>query len=125
MAQSFPTLLGRALRLRCPHCGQGSLYLNWFTMRDSCPACGVTLERKEEGYRVVSLFLNLVVAEAIFVVVLVSWIVASWPDVNWTTVQWVSVLAVVASPLLTYPFSRAVFLAGDVRFRPQATDDVD
>ena len=125
MALPLGTLLSRGLRLRCPNCGKGKLYLSWFKMRDRCQACGVVLERQEEGYRAVSLFMNVVVAEAIFVVVLVTWIVLSWPDVNWTTVQWVSVAAVMVSPVLTYPFSRAVFLAGDMRFRPQVTDDVD
>lgn len=125
MTRSFGALMGRALRLRCPYCGQAPLYASWFRMHATCGACGRTLERQEEGYRAVSLFLNLVVAEAIFVVVLVTWIVASWPDVNWARIQWISVVAVCVSPMLTYPFSRAVFLAGDIHFRPQAVDDVD
>src|SRR5690348_13790500 len=42
-------LVGRALLLRCPNCGRGSVLKSWFQLRERCSACQVWLER-EEGY---------------------------------------------------------------------------
>ena len=36
-------LVSRALRLRCPHCGQRGAIHRWFTMRTICPRCGISL----------------------------------------------------------------------------------
>jgi uncharacterized protein (DUF983 family) len=53
----FWKLLGRALRLRCPICGQGQLFKNWFVVRENCPACGVKFER-EPGFFLGSIYFN-------------------------------------------------------------------
>ncbi len=51
------TLVWRALRLRCPLCGQGKLFRGWFSMHSHCPHCGVTLER-EPGFYLGSIYFN-------------------------------------------------------------------
>ena len=38
------TALGRGLRKRCPHCGQGRLFSGW-SFIDSCPVCGLVFAR--------------------------------------------------------------------------------
>ena len=38
------TALGRGLRRRCPHCGQGRLFSGWRHL-ERCPACGLVYER--------------------------------------------------------------------------------
>ena len=43
------TLIGRALKLRCPRCGQGKLFNGWFTMPERCSHCGFKFER-DPGY---------------------------------------------------------------------------
>jgi hypothetical protein len=43
-------LFWRAERLRCPNCGGGPLFRSWFRMRPYCPACGLPLERGDQGY---------------------------------------------------------------------------
>jgi Protein of unknown function (DUF983) len=53
----FSTLLGRALRLRCPLCGRGKLYRNWFVMHPACSHCGVKFER-EPGFFLGSIYIN-------------------------------------------------------------------
>src|SRR5262249_59686536 len=50
-------VLGRALRLRCPRCGQTPLFTGWFAMRDACSACGLRYER-EQGYFVGAIYVN-------------------------------------------------------------------
>src|SRR5690606_30987936 len=49
--------VGRALRLRCPLCGQGKLFRNWFRMHPACPHCGVDLQR-EPGFYLGSIYFN-------------------------------------------------------------------
>jgi len=39
----------RALKLRCPNCGEDDLYRSFFRMNDKCSACGLKYER-EPGY---------------------------------------------------------------------------
>ena len=49
-------LLGRFLRLRCPHCGGGPVLARWRVgrpwgvIRDRCPACHFRFERSDDGY---------------------------------------------------------------------------
>ncbi len=110
------TMLGRGARLRCPRCGGGGLFERWFRMLPRCPTCGLEFER-EEGYWTGAVMVNLAVTEAIFVVVFLAMVLATAPDVQWTTVLVVVVAANVAVPILFYPFSRTMWLAGDLAFR--------
>jgi uncharacterized protein (DUF983 family) len=50
--------IGRGLRLRCPVCGVGRLFLSAFGMREACPHCGVSYGR-EEGFWLGSMDINL------------------------------------------------------------------
>lgn len=111
-------MLFRAIRLRCPQCGQVPAFETWFRLRPACPACGTVLERNEEGYRVAAYFFNLVLAEGVFVVLLGVWLVATWPDPPWTAIQYVAALSMVVAPFALYPISRGLFLAVDLYVRP-------
>jgi uncharacterized protein (DUF983 family) len=42
-------ILSRALRQRCPLCGQGRLFRTAFQLHHECPVCGLRFER-ERGY---------------------------------------------------------------------------
>ena len=53
----FWTLLRRSIRLRCPVCGQGQLFQNWFRMSPDCTHCGAKFER-EGGFFLGSIYLN-------------------------------------------------------------------
>jgi uncharacterized protein (DUF983 family) len=37
--------LGRGLRKRCPHCGEGVLFVKWAETREACGVCGLVFER--------------------------------------------------------------------------------
>lgn len=54
---SYPTLLGRALRLKCPRCGRGKLFTGLLAMAHHCPECGFVFERAP-GYFLGSAYLN-------------------------------------------------------------------
>ncbi len=36
---SWPRLLVRGLRKRCPRCGEGRLFARWYTLHDRCASC--------------------------------------------------------------------------------------
>ena len=42
---SFPTLIGRGLRNRCPYCGVGKVFRGYLKVVDACSACGAPLGR--------------------------------------------------------------------------------
>ena len=60
------TLFSRALRLRCPHCGGGPIFVRWSRLVPNCPVCGLGLERGEEGYWLGAYFFNLMAVETVF-----------------------------------------------------------
>lgn len=110
---------GRALRRHCPACGAPGVWKSWLRPYDRCPRCGIRFDRGEDDYFLGAYLLNLVAAElgfaALFVIVLVS----TWPTPPWTGVTIGSVALVVLLPLLTYPFTRGIWLGVDLLFRPE------
>ncbi len=117
-------LFWRAARLRCPNCAGGPLFDSWFRMQARCPSCGLPLERGEEGYQVGSYMFNIIAAELIFAAVFLGIVVATWPDPPWTALQVGGVALMIAAPFLFFPFSKALFLAFDLLFRPATPDEL-
>ena len=114
-------LVGRALRLRCPHCGQRGAIHRWFTMRTICPRCGISLTA---GNSVGANLLNLVIAEAVLLTAIVGVVVTSWPDPPWTLLQYGAPVLMLLTPLVFFPFSRLLFVAIDLAMHPGASPDV-
>jgi uncharacterized protein (DUF983 family) len=112
------TVLGRALRLRCPHCGGGPVLQHWFRMRERCGACGLAIERGERDYFIGSMMFNLVVSELLFAGGFVATLVIAWPNVPWDTLQWAAPLAMAAAPFILFPFSKLAWLGFDILLRP-------
>ena len=54
---TYNTAASRALRLKCPRCGEGPLFKNWFVMHPKCPHCGLRYERAP-GYFLGSAYVN-------------------------------------------------------------------
>jgi uncharacterized protein (DUF983 family) len=115
------TLLGRALKRRCPRCGTGRPFSGWFRMMESCPDCGHRYER-ESGYWVTALIVNTAVTEAVFGVLFVAVLIATIPDVPWLPVLLVAAATNVIVPVLFYPLSKTVWVAIDLYFHPPGTD---
>jgi uncharacterized protein (DUF983 family) len=117
------TLLRRAFLRRCPACGARGIYRNYLQQRELCPSCGLRLDRGEPDFFIGAYTINLIVAELIVVFggLAVLWL--TWPNVPWTGLTWGLAASVVASPVVLYPWSRQVWLACDLIFRPaEATD---
>jgi uncharacterized protein (DUF983 family) len=94
-------------------------------MRERCPACGFRLDRGEEGYFLGSLLFNLIAAEGVFVIGLLLVIVWTWPNPPWTTMRWGGIALMILLPVLFLPFSRTLWLAFDLLFRPSIPGDFD
>lgn len=116
-------LLGRALRLRCPSCGVGALFSRWIKLRTKCDGCGLHFERGEHDHFLGAYLVNFIIAELLVVAALVAGMMLTWPDVPWSTLTWVLIAMVIPAPVLTYPFSRAVWLALDLQFQPRRPGD--
>jgi uncharacterized protein (DUF983 family) len=116
-------LFWRALRLRCPNCGGGPLFKNWLQMQTRCPVCRMRLERGEEGYQVGAYMFNIVAAELFFGVIFLTILIYRWPTPPWTLLLYGGMVMMVIVPVLFYPFSKDLFLAFDLIFRPPAPED--
>src|SRR5919112_1338246 len=117
-------LFWRAVRLRCPNCGGGPLFTSWLRPRQHCPSCGLPLERGEDGYQVGSYMFNIVAAELIFAAVFLGVVVATWPDPPWLVLQIGGVALMILAPFAFFPFSKTLFLAFDLLFRPATPDEL-
>ena len=112
-----------ALLLRCPDCGGRPLFRDWAVMTQRCPVCALKLDRGEEDYFLGGYVINFVGAELVIVALAVAVAIATWPDVPWTEVGWGLAVLMLVFPFITYPFSKTLFLAIDLIFRPPSEED--
>jgi len=114
----------RALRLRCPSCGGGPVFVSWFRMCPSCPSCGLNFDREPEGgYWVGSYSVNLFATEAVFFVALVLSLALTWPTPPWDLIVWGDLALMLTFPLFFFPWSKTLFIAIDLIFRPREPGD--
>lgn len=117
----FAASIGRALLLRCPRCGARGILAGWFKLKDTCPVCALGLRRAPEddewfgGY-----FVNLIASELLMIIVVLGYVIRNWPDVPWTNVEVLGVVMVIVSPIISYPFSKALWVAVELRFGARA-----
>ncbi|HEU5218901.1 MAG TPA: hypothetical protein VFU23_09590 [Gemmatimonadales bacterium] len=118
------TLFARALRLRCPICAGHPVLLSWFTVAPSCPGCGFHLDRDEPGYWIGSYTVNLFLTEGAFAVVFVGGMFVTWPGVPWTALGILCAAVAVLTPIVIFPWTKLLYLAIDLVFRPVDPDDL-
>ncbi len=91
-------------------------------MNDRCPSCGLALERGEDSdFWLGAYAINLVIAEGFAAVVgaIVLW--RTWP--RSTLAEWIAITLAVIMPIVFFPFSRTLWLAWDLSFRPTEEGD--
>jgi hypothetical protein len=94
-------------------------------MQDHCPTCGLALERGEKSdFWIGAYVFNLAVGELIAIGIPIALIIAAWPNPQWTKVEVVAVILAVSLPFVFFPFSRTLWLAWDLSFRPFEPGDV-
>ncbi len=116
------TMFWRALRRRCPYCGQRDVFRSWGQMRDECPGCGHHFER-EEGYWVGAMIVNLGVAQLLFMAWFVGGMAVTYPDIPWTPLLVVSALLMVVLPIWAYPRSKTVWVWLDEIVHPYGEEE--
>lgn len=116
--------MGRALRRRCPHCGEGAVFTGWWKMRDHCPKCGHKFER-EPGYWVGAVIFNTALAIAAIFATMAIFLAASWPDVPWTALTVATVAVSVIVPSIGYPYARTLWMAYDLYVHPLEEREIE
>lgn len=112
------SMLRRAVRLRCPHCGIGAVLTRRGSIRHRCPSCNFRFERSDENYFAGAMFFGLLFAEFLFGLTLLVVILAMWPKVPWDTMTWAIPTGMLVVMLFWIPISRVVWLSIDVLVRP-------
>lgn len=87
-------------------------------MKQQCPHCGLSFGREEQGYIVGAYMFNIIVAELVFAAIFIGTLLATWPDPPWALLTYGGAALMVLLPILFYPFSKTLFLAFDLIFRP-------
>lgn len=82
------------------------------------------MERGDQGYQVGSYMFNIVAAELCFAAVFVVVLLVTWPDPPWDALLYGGVVLMLLVPFLFFPFSKTLFLAFDLLFRPATTDEL-
>jgi uncharacterized protein (DUF983 family) len=115
-------MFGRALRLKCPRCGGGNLLQSWFKLKNRCPSCDLALERGEnDDFWLGAYAINLVVGETTALIGTLVYMYNTWPEMPYAV--WIGVALAVIMPIAFFPFSRTVWLAWDLSFRPSEPGD--
>lgn len=107
------TLIRRALRLRCPRCGVGRLFVGWFRMPERCAHCSLKYERAP-GYFLGSAYINYGLT-ALLLLVLYPLLHYGMGLTNRELAPWLAGVCVLF-PLWAFRYARALWLAMDCHF---------
>lgn len=112
-----------SLLRRCPNCGSGNVFRSYLPQRESCPACGLRLDRGERDFFIGAYTINLIVAELLVFFGGLAVLRLSWPDVPWNALMYGLAALMVIAPIVLYPFSRQLWLVADLILRPSEPED--
>jgi hypothetical protein len=76
------------------------------------------MERGEQGYQVGSYMFNIVAAELIFAAIFLGILYTTWPAPPWALLLYGGMALMLIVPFIFFPFSKTLFLAFDLTFRP-------
>jgi hypothetical protein len=99
---------------------------SWFDVRERCPVCGLYFERGEQGYYLGAGALQSdrgrarLRASGWSAVVLLT-----WPHPPWTASSGAASAVMILLPVLFFPFSKTLWLAFDLIFRPSVPGDTE
>ena len=108
--KSYLAMLSRAWRLRCPRCGRGRLFANWFRMPAECEACGLRFER-EPGYFLGSIYINYGLTAVLATLLYFALFFGGWTAPQ--TALWIAAAFAVVFPLWFFRYARSLWLGFD------------
>jgi hypothetical protein len=109
-------VLWRSLRRRCPACGKGKLFRNWFAMHPACDHCGLKFVR-EPGFYLGSIYVNYGLTALIVAVTYPILLFGGFVPEN--ILLAVSAVFVFLFPVFFFPFARSLWLGFDQFFDPK------
>jgi uncharacterized protein (DUF983 family) len=115
---TFPVMVSRAARLRCPWCDARPTFVKgWFSRHDRCPSCGIGW-RREEGFELGAVTVNTIITFGLLTVAMVVGFVLTVPDVP--VLPFVLALLAIGAvvPVVVYPFTYTLWLAFDLAVHP-------
>lgn len=113
----------RAFARRCPNCGGGPVITRWIHTVPVCPRCGLRLDRGEPDYFLGAIVFNMAFAEGLLAVGLVVVLLWTWPNPPWNGLYYGGIAGLIVAPILFYPYSKLLWLAFDLIFRPIRPED--
>ncbi len=118
--KQYVLLLGRALRLRCPRCGEGMLFVNWYHMRSRCDWCGLIYER-EPGFFLGSIYVNYGLTALLTTAAYVALFAtdAASPD----ALLWGLTAFCIIFPAWFFRYARSLWMAFDQLWDPRLEDE--
>jgi len=111
-------LASRALRLRCPHCGEGRVLKSFNAVHDRCAACSFRYCRSDDDYFSGAMFFGMMIGETLAVLAIGAAIWITYPNVPWSFLQYAIPIVLLGVMIMLFPISRVVWLAIDVMLRP-------
>lgn len=119
-SQPLVRLLWRAVRLRCPACGQAAIFRGWFAMNKSCAPCGKWFQR-DAGYFLGSIYFNYGVTGLLVTAIYFALFFADVLS-NEQTLALLAVFVIVF-PVWFFRYSRALWMAVDEWFDPWPNEE--
>ena len=114
--------LTAVLKLKCPHCLNGSVFKKPLKMYPDCPHCGIHFER-EEGYFMMSVFVGYVMSFFIAVPTLIIMYLTMTPTI-WEYVFGALLVLLIFSPLV-FHYARVVWMHLDELMDPRRPDELE
>ncbi len=113
----------RGCRKHCAVCNSGGLFTRWFTLAERCPRCNLRFERIE-GHWTGDLGINTIVSFGTLLIALIAGFLLSWPNAPGIELFIVAISIAGLVPLAFFPFSKTIWLAIDLIFRPLEPGEV-
>jgi hypothetical protein len=67
---------------------------------------------------------NIIASELIFALAFLGVLVLTWPSPPWSVLQYGGIFLMVLAPFAFFPFSKTLFLAFDLLFRPATPEEL-
>jgi O-antigen ligase len=84
----------------------------------------LALERGEASdFWIGAYVFNLTIGELLAIGIPILWVISTWPDPPWGGVEALAAVLCVVLPIVFFPFSRTLWLAWDLSFRPSEPGD--
>ncbi len=122
----FPTMVGRAVRRRCPLCGgRGAWFTGYYATQERCRTCGFRWERGLAGFMTGAMTINIIVTFGLMAFTLVGVFVATFPDPPVLPLIAILIAIGVLVPLLFRPMTYTLWSAVDLLMRQPEQGELD